>query len=93
MKYQSDVLFQRALSIAVSTKELACWVEGVSLQGIQTLSQAADGDMLKFTGHVNSQGLVDCARKRLVRFIEKYASFLDGLVAPPTEVTVETIER
>ena len=68
-------------------------MEGVSLQGIQVLSQDSDGDILKLTRHKGQLGLVQRLRKRAVRFIEKYASFLDGLVAPPTEVTVETIER
>ena len=84
---------QRAVSLAVSTKELGCWLEGVTPQGIQVLSQDSSGDMLKLTQHKGRLELLQQVRKRAVRFIERYASFLDGWVAPPTEVTMETIER
>jgi hypothetical protein len=65
----------------------------VSPQGIQQLSQDSSGDILKLTRHKGRLGLIQQVRKRTVRFIEKYASFLDGFVTPPTEVTMETIER
>ena len=68
-------------------------LEGVLPQGILLLSQDQEGDMLKLTRHVGQLGLLQRVRKRTVRFIEKYGSFLDGLVAPPTEVAMETIER
>ena len=68
-------------------------MEGVTPQGIQVLSQDSSGDVLKLTQHKGRLELLQQVRKRAVRFIERYASFLDGWVAPPTEVTVETIER
>ena len=89
-----NIFTQRAISLAVSTKEIGCWQDGISPQGIQVLSKDDDGDMLKLVSHVGGRrGVVHHARKRIVRFFEKYASFLDGLVTPPTEVSVETIER
>ena len=88
------ISIQSALSLAVSTKELGCWLDGISPQGIQMLSKDKDGDMLRLTTHSGAGGgVAHLVKKRVVRFIEKYVSFLDGLVAPPTEVTMETIER
>lgn len=85
---------QRAISLAVSIKEVGCWQKGISPQSIQVLSKDDDGDILKLTSHIGGRrGLVHCARKRIVKFFEQYASFLDGLVTPPTEVAMETMER
>ena len=75
------------------TRELACWMEGISPKGVQVLSKDNDGDILSLTSYNGHQGLLDQARKRIVKFFEKYVPFLDGLVAPPTEVTTETVER
>ena len=79
--------------MVISTKELACWMEGVSPKGVQVLSKDSRGDILSLTNSNGPQGVLHRARKRIVRFIEKYVPVFDGWVAPPIEVTTETLER
>lgn len=88
-----SIFVQRALSLAVNTKELGSWLKGVSPHGIQVLLKDGNGDILQMANHKRGRGIIYLTRKRIVRFFEKYVSFLDGFVAPPTEVTTETIER
>ena len=88
-----NLFIQRALSLAVSIKELGSWMEGTSPQGIQVSSKDDVGDLLRLSRRTKGRGMVHLARKRIVMFFEKYIPFLDGLVTPPTEVTTETIER
>ncbi len=95
--------FQKALSLAVNCKELVNWVGGMSAQPQYHRRPAGshdnDGDLIQLMIEEPkwrtswSSSVVYAAKKMVVKFVEKYATFLDGLVHPPSEVKMVILER
>ena len=86
-----------------SSRELANWLEGLSSPP-QYLKQSKgsyedDGDLIRVTleGRREEAHLVGrllmAVRRRMAKFAEKYASFLEGLFRLPADLRTETFER
>ena len=96
---------QKALSVAVNSKELVNWLEGVSSHP-QYLKQPRgshdhNGDIIKVMIEEPkwrlsfTKWVLFTTKKKMVRFAERYATFLDGYLQPPVAVDLrtETLER
>ena len=94
---------QKAFTVALSNRELPCWMDGVSSppQYLKQLkgSHDQDGDMIIVTvedtrgkSSVLKSLLFDAA-KQAVKFTEKYVTFLSGYLDSPVDLNIETIER